>query len=137
MFLWQVAHGKILTNAARCHRNMAEDHCCVSYNGIEESISHVLRDCFHAKSVWYQLIGRDQWQSFRMGNVSTWLSNNLVQDYGDHWIQDWHLYFGVTIWFLWTWRNERVFSHKQGDLNATSTSEVCCRHEKSFGHGYQ
>lgn len=75
--LWQVGHGKLLTNMERIRRKMARDPYCTGCPKVVESVSHVLRDCPNAKRVWTRLIGRENWHDFRTGDVKEWLSHNL------------------------------------------------------------
>lgn len=110
-FLWRAAHGRLFTNFARYCRNMKEDPSCHCCPGLEESVSHVLRDCNQAKRVWYLLVGRDKWRGFQAGPMATWISNNLRRGYGEQWQQDWFLFFGVAAWHIWLRRNECIFNN--------------------------
>lgn len=78
-------------------RNMERDPCCEECPYIEESISHVFRDCQNAKWVWLYIIGRGRWHDFKIRNVRDWLYNNLERNqekYGQHY---WGIIFGVTL----------------------------------------
>lgn len=55
--------------------------------------------------------GRDNWRQFWNGDVAIWIINNLTPRFGDHWLMGWHIFFGVTLWFIWQWRNARVFTN--------------------------
>ncbi|XP_027348307.1 uncharacterized protein LOC113859826 [Abrus precatorius] len=45
VFLWKVAHGRLLTNAERFNRNMTSSSLCPRCNEAPETVIHVLRDC--------------------------------------------------------------------------------------------
>lgn len=58
-------------------RKMAKDLCCAVCLQVEDSISHVFRDCPNAKRVWIHLIGRERSHEFRTSDVREWMYNNL------------------------------------------------------------
>ncbi|CAN1318548.1 Putative ribonuclease H protein At1g65750, partial [Linum perenne] len=98
-----VAHDRLLTNQARCRRNLTQDPSCQSCSLSDESVLHVLRDCRFAQEVWKAggwNCSTDQiWQS----PLTEWLQWFLNRDR--------QLLFGITCWYLWKARNERVFDN--------------------------
>lgn len=68
---------------------------------VEESLSHVFRDCQNAKKVWHHLLGRGNWHAFRVGSVKEWLSSKLEGGKNKYGYEDWDIVFGVTLWLLW------------------------------------
>ncbi|CAN1188300.1 Putative ribonuclease H protein At1g65750 [Linum perenne] len=93
-FLWLAAKERLLTNAARMRRGFTQDN--------EESISHILRDCSFAAETWRHVGGVDiqgeRWQR----PYQLWLQDFIKSDSS--------LIFGITCWYLWRARNERIFT---------------------------
>ena len=56
MFVWLVAHDRIMTNANRVKRGFARDPSCAMCGSNEEDTGHVLRDCPGAQVVWHYFI---------------------------------------------------------------------------------
>ncbi|CAN1749636.1 hypothetical protein LINPERHAP1_LOCUS3788 [Linum perenne] len=83
---------------------MTEDGSCPFCPGVEETVGHVLRDCNFVKKVWLQLRGGDTLADNWIADTQTWLQHNLQSNSG--------LEFGVTRWYLWRTRKERIFSNK-------------------------
>ncbi|CAN1181801.1 Putative ribonuclease H protein At1g65750, partial [Linum perenne] len=54
-FLWLVLHNKLLTNAESSRRHLTNNSSCPRCYNLEESVSHVLRDCLFAVNVWSAL----------------------------------------------------------------------------------
>ncbi|GMJ08752.1 hypothetical protein HRI_004544400 [Hibiscus trionum] len=63
-FLWQVCHGRIMTNAERVYRHIANHPSCMICGAAVEDISHVLRDCLAVRGVWLQLVKPDRISDF-------------------------------------------------------------------------
>lgn len=59
VFLWVMAHGKLLTNLERWRRKMASCSLCERCSRAEEGVLHTIRDCKPAKEVWESLIPPD------------------------------------------------------------------------------
>ncbi|CAN1743580.1 Putative ribonuclease H protein At1g65750 [Linum perenne] len=102
-FLWLAMQDKLLTNSQRVKRKIASDAgCCYCHDGIED-VTHILRDCPFAAGVW-RLSGLPE------ANSSSWTMHR----------QDWLKFclnssnstrIGITCWFLWKTRNDRIFSN--------------------------
>ncbi|CAN1310611.1 Putative ribonuclease H protein At1g65750 [Linum perenne] len=103
-FLWLAMQERLLTNQCRKRRHMTEDISCPLCPNEEETVGHVLRDCTFANEVWLQLRGGDTLADNWLADTQTWLQYDLQSDKG--------LDFGVTCWYLWRTRNERIFSNK-------------------------
>jgi mannosylglycoprotein endo-beta-mannosidase len=50
--LWKLAHGSLMTNAVRAHRQMTTDDTCPRCQTHPETIMHMLRDCEDAQNYW-------------------------------------------------------------------------------------
>lgn len=120
LFLWQAGHGKILTNGERVRRGLAGNPCCNSCQWVEESLSHVVRDCTLAKNIWTQLVGHGNWTTFRNGGVKEWLYSNLCCQNSSFGQENWGLTFGVALWFMWQWRNNFIFNNVAYPSNGKS-----------------
>ncbi|EOY13577.1 Uncharacterized protein TCM_032178 [Theobroma cacao] len=53
-FLFQCLHGRLLTNRERLRRRLTTDSLCPQYKMEDETITHVLRDCMMATSLWWR-----------------------------------------------------------------------------------
>lgn len=56
LFLWLLAHEKIMTNSKRWRRKLAQSPLCERFWQEDESAVHVIRDCRQAREVWTRLI---------------------------------------------------------------------------------
>ncbi|CAN1184835.1 Putative ribonuclease H protein At1g65750 [Linum perenne] len=100
-FLWLSAHDRLLTNSARKRRNLTDDGSCPFCHLHEESVIHVLRDCRFAQDAW-RISGRGSLNDPNWNTpLERWLSHYLPRDHD--------FSFGVTCWYLWRSRNERIF----------------------------
>ncbi|EOX98014.1 Ribonuclease H protein [Theobroma cacao] len=81
-FLFQCLHGRLLTNRKRLHRQLTADSLCPQCRMEDETVTHVLRDCMVATSLWKQQL--------ILGNP-------------------WSIVFRLACWYLWKWRNGVVF----------------------------
>ncbi|CAN1832077.1 Putative ribonuclease H protein At1g65750 [Linum perenne] len=104
-FLWLVAHNRLLTNSERHRRHLAEIGACQVCPGLEESVLHVLRDCPLASATWELLTLPSGDQTFFQTPLLQWIEGFI-------WKPELCLLFGVTCWWLWRARNDRVFNNK-------------------------
>ncbi|RYR51282.1 hypothetical protein Ahy_A06g026308 [Arachis hypogaea] len=100
-FLWLAAHQAILTNAERKRCHLTQDSSCPRCTQHEESVEHVLRDCYVARNIWNAFIPAAQAHSFFNTDAS-----NLGR------LSHWHCLFGVVIAFLWFYHNKFIFEGK-------------------------
>lgn len=56
-FLWTILHGKLLTNHMRMKRGLTNDPTC-PFCCKDEDITHLFRDCYKAKEVWFATFAR-------------------------------------------------------------------------------
>ena len=128
-FLWLVFHGRVMTNAARFLRGLTEDPRCYVCGYVEENIDHILRRCPATTVVWRSL-GWDGEGSFINEDFKGWLTRNLslkACKKGEEWPRA----FAMTCWWLWKWRNERIFAVNpripidQGAFLMARCREVC------------
>ncbi|KAG8642588.1 hypothetical protein MANES_12G104550v8 [Manihot esculenta] len=78
MFMWEIAHGKIMCNIERKKKGFTNFDGCGLCSSAPKMIFHVLRDCPLAMRLWNQL-GAEQIENnfFRTNDVFRWLASNL------------------------------------------------------------
>lgn len=112
LFIWKVAHDRLMTNVERTRRGMTGSDLCPRCSQAPETIMHVLRDCEFALTIWEKLVHPEVWHKFASLGHSKWLEYNLKSlDIG---IGSWHwaTVFGSLIHMLWVERNYLVFAGK-------------------------
>lgn len=104
--LWLVFHD---SNVARFLRGLTDDARCYVCGYVEENIEHILRSRPITTVVWRSL-GWDGDGSMLNEEFKAWLMRNLSAQKcgkGDEWLRA----FAMTCWWLWKWRNERIFNN--------------------------
>lgn len=76
-FLWLVSLDRILTNAERARRHLAQDDSCTLCLGTTETTLHVLRDCTTAMDVWSNILLPEHATDFFSSDLMAWLAFNL------------------------------------------------------------
>ncbi|CAN1146174.1 Putative ribonuclease H protein At1g65750, partial [Linum perenne] len=108
-----------------------DNSSCPRCNFLEESVSHVLRDCPFANNVWSVLglhIGCPNQNS-----VGEWLLAGTKHRKS--------MLFGIGCWYLWKARNELTFSANDQTPNVVAAKALCwnntvvmaLNHDKSLG----
>ena len=107
-FLWLASQDRIMTNSNRFLRRLTDDPRCLVCGEVEENTAHILRECPAALMVWRKLGVELRTVTWRLP-LKDWILLNLesVKDETDG---NWAQLFSVTVWWLWRWRNERVFN---------------------------
>lgn len=103
VFVWQVAHGRILTRDL-CNRwwgGIGHYPFCPS---LTETIFHVLRDCPVATAIWNSLVSPDNLVNFYSLDLNDWIKNNIQKELGINNENTWSHVWAFTIWKLWRWR---------------------------------
>ncbi|KAJ8432430.1 hypothetical protein Cgig2_016060 [Carnegiea gigantea] len=77
VFLWLGAHDRLMSNANRFTRGLADSPKCKNCLNMVEDGLHIMRDCQHAKSVWDKFIPVSQRTLFFSLPLREWLSANL------------------------------------------------------------
>ncbi|KAK9041425.1 hypothetical protein V6N11_016527 [Hibiscus sabdariffa] len=120
VFLWLCYHGSILTNGERQRRHLTEDPSCTICGAVNEDVSHVLRECFVARSLWSRLVKIERLEEFLRMKFCKWLILNVRQpDYFPVHGVDWDVLFGSLLWCLWLKRNNFVFVSAELDSDTT------------------
>jgi len=103
-------YGKLLTNGLRFHKRLSMNPCLLDCAQIKENMIHVFRDCWRARTIWERLVDQDKWVGFSQGSSENWFLRNLEADFNSQDVTRWRLLFGVTVWQLLRWRNDRCFN---------------------------
>lgn len=115
MFIWLVKHKKILCNAERVRRNFTSNANCFFCAGQAEDVDHLFRKCKQARAIWERLLARSTFEWLDKLSWDAWMTANLQADHMRGFEDGWNREFAVTLWWLWRWRNENVFSNKVYD----------------------
>ncbi|KAF7828673.1 ribonuclease H [Senna tora] len=108
LFMWQMLHLKLPTNA-RCSKWSDKSDCCVwCCNHIEDTI-HVLRDCQHAMKAWRNLVHPSKLALFVGCDFDNWIALNRKTDFGLRDGIEWTQVWAVGMWMIWHWRNKACF----------------------------
>ncbi|KAK9045582.1 hypothetical protein V6N11_051491 [Hibiscus sabdariffa] len=120
IFLWLCYRGSILANGERQRRHLTEDPSCIICGAVNDDVSHVLRECFVARSLESRLVKTERLDDFLRMECRKWLILNLQQPnyFPVHGI-DWDVLFGSLLWCLWLKRNTFVF--ESAELGSDNT----------------
>ena len=115
IFAWLFFQGRLLTNVCRARRHIVSDPSCPHCPGIPETMIHLFRDCPKASYVWKSIGGPTTMLRTYILDWDGWLNANILQKsclfLGFQWVQ----LFLFTCWFIWKWRNKRIFDLKFQD----------------------
>lgn len=112
VFMWLLAHDKILTNASRWRRHLTSNPCCFRCDAVVEDGLHVIRDCKGSKEVWECFIPPPLWRNFFIQELQDWLLMNLTFRGGDDSEVGWPEMMGLISWSVWKWRCSQCFENK-------------------------
>lgn len=98
-FLWLVLHDRLMTNANRFIRKLTDDPRCLVCGEVE--------GCPTATMVWRKFPGINDHEIFRKP-LAGWIAQNTGEDQTRD--DQWPTVFCTTLWWLWKWRNNRVFA---------------------------
>lgn len=105
VFLWELAHGKILTNEARQRRGLASNGDCTRCALNVEDCIHLVRDCKFAREVWLKLILNQSRLLFLSLPLREWLEWSLASPELNSFDKYWPAKTAICRWKLWKWRN--------------------------------
>ncbi|CAL1383991.1 unnamed protein product [Linum trigynum] len=116
-FLWLAFHDRLMTNVERKRRKLTNDDTCTACNEGPESAEHILRLCPNSRQVWQMLGIHNNLLTCGLG-FTEWMEVHLGKDQEG-------LLFGVTAWYLWKRRNERIF-HNLNQENHVLAHRITC-----------
>lgn len=76
-FLWKLSHGKLLTNAERVHRAMANDGRCPRCQDCSKQVMHILHDCDVVRGLWEAVVKEEHLNRFFSLGLLAWLDWNV------------------------------------------------------------
>ena len=85
-----------------------------------ETLTHALRDCPKARKIWEVFVKFEEKKLFFNQNWHVWLISNLTPRNRSLRYGDWHLVFGITIWYIWKERCSRIFEGDTGNWFGTT-----------------
>ncbi|KAL8159786.1 hypothetical protein V2J09_001323 [Rumex salicifolius] len=111
MFLWIGVHGKLMTNAERFRRHFASSPTCSICGRGDETLLHIFRDCDKARDVWNILVDNRIMSDLHFFDKSAkeWLLSGIRGEFEILPLIPNEVVFAVVLWWLWRWRNGRVF----------------------------
>lgn len=98
-----------MTNNMRVRRGFAScDKCWLCSEKVED-IEHVLRECPAADEVWLRILPELHHKSRNM-SFRNWLDYGIANRGNGHKPELENSLFALTIWWLWKWRNNAIFT---------------------------
>ncbi|KAJ1393932.1 Ribonuclease H-like superfamily [Sesbania bispinosa] len=109
--IWLVLQNSLPTKSLLVRRHIFTDATCPCCIDHDETILHCLRDYIFAKGVWSRL-GLFEHADFLCEDVVFWLKRNVIGPNS--------ILFLSTIWWIWRWRNNFIFSLDRWDISIVS-----------------
>ena len=115
-FLWLCLHNSIPVREVLVARGISCSKLCPICKEQDESIEHLLRECFFVQQFWAK-IHAPRVSSMRIHNVSGWLQVNYRSKLIHHSFIPWNLIFPLVVWSIWKYCNKVVFENVPLNLN--------------------
>ena len=77
-----------------------------------ENLNHIFRSSPMADQFWRKMKGDAQVPGCLSSPFQEWLVLNLSKNKRPREDVDWKNKFAISLWWLWQWRNDRIFGHK-------------------------
>ncbi|CAL1373186.1 unnamed protein product [Linum trigynum] len=119
-FVWLVALGRIATNVLRYSRKCAESPMCHRCGNYEETILHLLRDCYPARFFWLRWIPQEEHQSFFSSSREDWFRDNILKEDVTDSGMNWNSFFSIAVWLIWKNRCTGCFQGLHKAMSAPS-----------------
>ena len=107
-----------MTNQECCHRGFTSEIRCGSCSGSSEDLNHVFRFCKNAEQVWLQFFSHGQLQYLKHLSLRDYVAWNLGKNFVLQSQISWKDLFATIVWWLWMWRNQRVFRNDIPSMTA-------------------
>ena len=124
-FMWLAVQDRLMTNVERARRHLGSSEMCELCGVGRETTLHVLRDCWFAKRLWYNLLTNDNHTDFFSLGLEEWFKVNLRSEGSAEGVNRWECVFGVATWRLWAWRNH--FTFQKCHWHGNKVEDVLCR----------
>ncbi|XP_028778309.1 uncharacterized protein LOC114734823 [Neltuma alba] len=117
-FMWHVFHERVMTNSLRTKRGLSDRETCPFGCNSEESVIHLLRDCYRAKQVWKAFIHPNSYTVFFSGDLQEWIHWNVEREPKRTKFPDvaWNRVFGILCWLIWKCRCQRIFQTREAPV---------------------
>ncbi|XVF39991.1 hypothetical protein PTKIN_Ptkin01aG0077600 [Pterospermum kingtungense] len=115
--LWLLKHKRLMCNAEHMRRGfIPQGNCALCLDDFED-VDHLFRFCPQSAAIWSHLLPPSEFQSQSTLDFEAWLQYNIkLTSLGElNW--DWKVLFATTIWWIWRWRNDRVFNNVEYSLD--------------------
>lgn len=119
--LWLIAHEALPTNDLRHKRGLASSSSCQRCSCSVEDILHVLRDCPHAREVWYSSGMTFASSFFTHQSPAQWVLENIQSDM--------ECLFLAGVWWLWCWRNQTVMGDDDWEVRQAISEVLLSAHD--------
>lgn len=117
VFLWLLAHEKVLTNLSRVRRNLSQSACCDRCPAAVEDAMHAVRDCPASKEVWIRFVPPDVHNQFFSFGVQDWLLTNISSGSHPSRGERWPANMAIACWKLWKWRYDEVLTQRRRSVD--------------------
>ncbi|KAL8171117.1 hypothetical protein V2J09_022921 [Rumex salicifolius] len=95
----------------------------------------IVRDCAETHKLWEKLVPSCSWIKFFSVDLDEWLKMNLESHSRKEESDRWRITFATTIWWVWNWRNHKVFQNVNLDFDKFDfITERTKEYEESFGY---
>lgn len=117
VFLWVLAHDRIMTNGVRWRRKLAACPNCARCSAEMEDGLHAIRDCSDSREVWNAFVPPVMLVNFFALELQPWILMNLEARseslYGGRWPQ----VMAQICWYVWRWRCLDIFEGQRLSLS--------------------
>lgn len=112
IFIWIALQDRIMGNAERKRRGLTTEGNYDICPGALESADHIFRNCTRDAQVWMAMTSREKRRTERHIDFKSWIVVNIIEEEGEEKDkQDCRCV--ITLWWLWRWRNDRVFNGRE------------------------
>jgi ribonuclease HI len=105
-FTWLCANDALMTNERRRRMKLCDSNLFTRCGAHAETTIHAIRDCFHARIIWEQVIPPSKWSLFFSATLTELFEKGCRDEYQ---IANGPVTFGVTVWLCWKRRNIALF----------------------------
>ena len=116
-FLWLLKHKRLMCNAERKRRGFTTQGNCDSCTDAIEDVDHLFRYCADSVEIWRHLLPPSEFQRQLTLSFDGWLQRNIAENLFGALQLDWNVTFSNAVWWIWRWRNARVFKQESYSID--------------------